>query len=60
MGKITVLTRKYKRDQNMMLLPLQLHGPQLIEIELFTVVEWIPYGSILAFEKAVMAMKTIS
>lgn len=39
MGKITVLTRKYKRDQNMMLLPLQLHGPQLIEIELFTVVE---------------------
>lgn len=24
MGKITVLTRKYKRDQNMMLLPLQL------------------------------------
>ena len=39
MGKITVLTRKYERDQNMMLLPLQLHGPQWIEIELFTVLE---------------------
>lgn len=39
MGKISVLTRTYKRDQNMMLLPLQLRGPQLIEIELFKVLE---------------------
>lgn len=40
MGKITLLTRKkYKRDQNLMLLPLQLHGPQLIEIELFKVLD---------------------
>lgn len=42
-----------------MLLPLQLHGPQLIEIELFKVLDWILYGSILAYEKAVMAMKTM-